>query len=192
MDRNCIVKFKWLDKVKQVLNENGLGHVWLSQGTDVYHVWLKEKIVLVLRDSFVQSWTRDVNTMSKCNMYKLFKVNFGCETYMNELSDDLRYFYTRFRCRNSRLPVETASYNLIRDDSDTICKLCDATMIGDEFHYLFVCNFFERERRKFVPNYFAIYPTYEKMASLLMRHSVHTRNIAVFIKIVMKKLYTAS
>jgi hypothetical protein len=35
---------------------------------------------------------------------------------------------------------------------DRICDLCDLEHIGDEFHYLFECTYFERERKQLLPN----------------------------------------
>jgi hypothetical protein len=35
---------------------------------------------------------------------------------------------------------------------DRICDLCDLEHTGDEFHYLFECTYFERERKQLLPN----------------------------------------
>ena len=35
---------------------------------------------------------------------------------------------------------------------DRICDICDLEHIGDEFHYLFECKYFERERKQLLPN----------------------------------------
>jgi hypothetical protein len=35
------------------------------------------------------------------------------------------------------------------DCDDRICDICNLNNIGDEFHYLFECTFFENERKKY-------------------------------------------
>jgi hypothetical protein len=42
---------------------------------------------------------------------------------------------------------------------DRICQKCSLSLIGDEFHYLFVCNCHDilELRNKYIPNYEGIY-----------------------------------
>ena len=47
------------------------------------------------------------------------------------------------------------------------CKLCQQKEIGDEFHYLFKCTFFNIYRKKYIAKHYYTYPNKEKMAQLL-------------------------
>ena len=42
-------------------------------------------------------------------------------------------------------------YNISRNDR--LCHLCDSIDIGDEFHYVMTCSFFENERKYYLPYY---------------------------------------
>ena len=65
--------------------------------------------------------------------------------------------------------------------------------IGDEFHYLFVCNHFKSERKNFLMPYFYKRPNIIKFKELL---STENENLLIklscFIKIIMKKFLNAS
>ena len=56
---------------------------------------------------------------------------------------DLRKAYCNYRCLNHRLPIEKDRFWGVKRN-DRICDLCDLEHIGDEFHYLFQCKYFER------------------------------------------------
>jgi hypothetical protein len=48
------------------------------------------------------------------------------------------------------LPIEQGRFWSV-DCDDRICDICNLNNIGDEFHYLFECTFFENERKKLLP-----------------------------------------
>lgn len=54
------------------------------------------------------------------------------------------YTFCKFRCGSHRLPTETGRFF-------RICDLCNLGELGDEFHYLFNCDYFKQERSKFLP-----------------------------------------
>ena len=54
---------------------------------------------------------------------------------------NLRQSLIRFRTSNHKLPIETGRYlNTLRENR--LCTLCLANDIGDEYHYMFICEFF--------------------------------------------------
>ena len=68
----------------------------------------------------------------------------GYEQYLDILSgysciQDFIYF----RLCNTYLPIENTK----------TCRLCNANQLGDEFHYLFSCPFFQDTRRKYIRLY---------------------------------------
>ena len=87
---------------------------------------------------------------SKCINYRIFKTAFGLEKYFTILPCDLVYCLSKFRCVSHRLPVECGRFLNI-DRSERLCELCNSNEIGDEFHYIFNCEFFNNERLKFLP-----------------------------------------
>jgi hypothetical protein len=73
-------------------------------------------------------------------------------SYLVQLPYDLRKAYCNYRCLNHRLPIEKGRFWGVKRD-DRICDLCDLEHIGDEFHYLFECKYFERERKQLATTY---------------------------------------
>ena len=95
------------------------------------------------KDQFSQNWASELFDSSKCLNYRMFKINFEYENYLGILEYNIshRIVFTKFRCRNSKLPIETGSHNNVPREL-RICLKCNSNTIRDEFHYLFVCSFF--------------------------------------------------
>jgi hypothetical protein len=66
------------------------------------------------------------------------------------LPSDLRMYLCKFRCLSNNLSIETGKFFNI-DRSERHCNLCSVNELGDEFHYLFKCTFFNNARAKFLP-----------------------------------------
>ena len=62
------------------------------------------------------------------------------------------YYICKFRCGCHRLPIESGRWHKIQRDERT-CIICNSNEIGDEYHYILVCNFFSSERKKLLPKY---------------------------------------
>ena len=100
-------------------------------------------------------------------MYALFKMNFGCETYLLKMNSRNRKLLCKLRTSNMPLPVETGRWIGVRRE-DRLCPLCNND-VGDEYHYLFLCEnpSIQTHRRKFIPNYYTIHPNMSKFQGLL-------------------------
>ena len=66
------------------------------------------------------------------------------------LPSDPRMYLCKFRCLSNNLSIETGKFFNI-DRSERHCNLCNVNELGDEFHYLFKCTFFNNARAKFLP-----------------------------------------
>ena len=64
-------------------------------------------------------------------------------------------FITKLRVNNIKFPIETGRWRNINREH-RICQKCSLSLIGDEFHCLFVCNCHDilELRNKYIPNYF--------------------------------------
>ena len=175
----------WYIETKKLLCTHGLNYVWMSNAKDMDYCYLKSKIQLILQDTFQQHWYSDITTSSKCNNYCVFKKYFATEKYLNILPADLRVPFARFRCRNTKIPVENYFISCL---SDKKCKLCNLKADGDEYHYLLLCPFFDSERKMLLPRYYCMYAEKHKLYSLFNLHRPHLMKLAKFIKIVTKKL----
>ena len=129
------------------MDDTGLSNVWLSQGQNVSTAWLKANIKQTLMDQYQQHWLTSVFNSSKCDNYRMFKTRFGFENYLVDLSPKLCESFTRFRCRNHKLPIEVGIYpGIIKEERH--CTLCDSNDLGDEFHYIFSCEQFQQQRNE--------------------------------------------
>lgn len=127
-----------------------MSEYWLTQNVPK-NVILSKIVKQRLCDQFKQSWSESVFTLAKCLNYRIFKCLHQFEGYLVQLSYDLRKAYCNYRCLNHRLSIEKGRFWGVKMD-DRICDLCDLEHIGDEFHYLFECKYFERERKQLLPN----------------------------------------
>ena len=106
-----------------------------------------------LRDQFIHQWITEINESGKCTIFRAFKTTFTFENYLMSLPRKLKIIFTKLRCINHRLPIETACGERVLRDT-RVCARCDIVPrdIGDEFHYLFVCDFFKTERIELLLN----------------------------------------
>ena len=73
---------------------------------------------------------------------------------------------------NNKLPVNVQRYEGI-DRQDRLCRKCDLKDVGDEFHYLFVCPFFNKKRNELLPKKYIKTPNvinFEKLSNTQEKH----------------------
>ena len=104
-------------------------------------------------DQFIQNWFSKIIDSPKAINYRIFKTKFEFEEYLNVLEYKNAVLLCRFRTCNTKLPIETDRWlNIPRHDR--VCILCNNRNIGDEYHYLFECQFFAQKRKECLPKYF--------------------------------------
>ena len=179
-----VLKCNWLSTVESVLNNAGFSGFWIRQSIPCSLEVFKNKITLRLRDIFIQHWREDVSRGAKCTIYRVIKKNFCLENYLLTLPSVLKRCVLKFRCRNHRLPIESGCRALVLRDMRT-CPHCKRD-VGDEFHYLLACPYFNNERRQFLQRQFWKNPSTLKLESLFENTSLKfTVNLANFIKIIL-------
>ena len=137
----------WVMAVKNVLEGCGFAGAWENQrlpfSTNHFKVILKQRI----RDQFLQKWSSEINIISKCINYRMFKTSLHLEEYLLTLSYHQRCKMARFRCRNHNLPIESGCRTTIPRNL-RVCELCND--LSDEFHFLFICPRFIKARKKYI------------------------------------------
>ena len=90
---------------------------------------------------------------------------------------------SKFRCRNSKIPVVTLGYSVRQTlYEDRICPSCNIGAIGDEFHYIMQCPVFQIQRQRYLETPYLINPDREKFLSLLQNNNFNTlRKLAKLI-----------
>ena len=48
-----------------------------------------------------------------------------------------------------------------------ICNLCDENVIGDEFHYIMECNYFNNVRKTYIDDCYRTIPTIIKFGEII-------------------------
>lgn len=168
-------KFPWLNQVRTILIKCGLINLW-NDRVDVNLTWLKLSVRQKLKDMFLSDWYSFLDNSNKSMCYRVFKKTFGFENYLKSTPSYLLTYMIRFRTRNHRLPIETGNWQKI-PVNQRLCHHC-SNKIGDEFHYLFECSFFDNERKLFLKPYFFKRPNMYKFEQLMT-----TSNKTEYIKL---------
>jgi hypothetical protein len=180
---NLKLRFPWIHTVKYIFIKTGLINIWESHSFP-NHKWLKLAVRQKLKDLFINDWASLIDQTNKCSTYKIFKHNFGIEKYLSDTPKSYLFYIIRFRTRNHRLPVETGSWSRI-DYNLRYCNKCQ-NQLGDEFHYLFQCPFFENKRKMFIKRYFYQRPNTFKMNQLFnTQNRIEYLNLCKFVKAIL-------
>ena len=86
-----------------------------------------------------QSWLCEVNDNSLCTTYRIMKVNFGYEKYLNTQDCQQRTILCKFRSGNHRLPINTGRYENI-ERKLRHCPLCDVNELTTSFNIYLTVN----------------------------------------------------
>ena len=164
----------YLKYVRDTLIDLGLPYLWESH--DVTHVNTAQFKYFVKRqtqDLFILEWHNVLAESSMYNNYRIIKSTFGQERYLTILPYNCIISFIRFRTTNNLLPVNVQRYYNIHRDERT-CDKCLSNDTADEFHYLFVCPYFEAIREKCIPCIHVAQPSYHKYNHLFNSHDKQT------------------
>ena len=174
--------FKWCQKIKATLDEAGFSSAWDAQ--ELHTNYFKEIFSQRCNDIFLQKWKEKMQENSQCTNYLMFKQDLQIEKYLLSLDNSLKYNLAKFRTRTHHLPVTKARFNKV-DPIDVSCPLCESGKTGDEYHYLFTCEFFRNSRAKFIPKCLMSNENPDRMKKIFMDEE-NLGNIARFAKTIMK------
>ena len=94
---------------------------------------------------------------------------------------------SKFRMCNHKLPIELGRHNNIERNLRK-CNKCGID-IGDEYHYLFICDYFKDERSMFIQGSFYKNPSVDKFCTSMSTASdKKITKLAKFAKIIMNKI----
>ena len=176
------VNSKWLSCIKSTLTKIGRPDIWQSK----QHYHLKSVNLFVkqiLIDQHMQDWYSKSAQSSRSLIYFSFKQDFSLERYFILLPRKLYLQLFRIRTSNHKLPIETGRWDDI-EIGDRRCPLCATNDIGDEYHYLFRCPYFEIERKLYLKPYFIRRPNMLKFGELLKSNDVNIlTKLSKFIQI---------
>ena len=133
-------------------------------------------MTLRINDIDKQNWSIDLDKNRFCNTYRNVKVDLCLEYYLSELDFSNRLILSKLRCCNLKLPNNLGRFSIF--DNDKNCKLCCIDVLGDEYHYIFICSFFTSDRKKYLNPHFYRQPNSAKMFELY-----NSRDVMVLINL---------
>ena len=178
--------FKWITTIKETLIS--VGKPELFNKNIIYNPKaVKGNITRTLHDLFIQEWNAKISQSSNGRNYYSFKENTEFESYLKLIPKQLYISLIKFRTSNHKLPVEVGRWKNTHY-ADRKCSLCNKNDIGDEFHYLLTCPFFQADRCYLFKSFFYRRPNILKLKALLTSTNKKVlSNLSKFVKIIMNK-----
>ena len=102
--------------------------------------------------------------------YRLFKIEFCYEKYLDVLYPKARNMFCKFRCSSHNLMVEKGRFDDI-ERRNRLCEFCNMNCIEDEFHFLLVCPLYRDLRKKYFKHYYYSWPSLKKFKQLMSSKS---------------------
>ena len=177
---------EWMLHVKKILNNCNMYQYWLTQNIQVPSINIFRQLVkTTLCSNYKREWEDAVYSSQKCYNYQIFKRELSLD-YLVKLPPPLRIIFAKFRLSNHNLPIEKGRHeNIIRIERK--CTQCH--VLGDEFHYLFICPLFHDDRKLFLSKGYLNRVNTEKYHSLFSSKNYSKLcKLVQFIKIIMTEL----
>jgi len=170
---------KWLAFVKSTIEGCGMAENWMRPQNNNINCF-PDLLHSRLKDQFIQQWYTDVWNSPKALTYRHIKDTFQHENYLIKLPSSMRITLCRFRCSNHKLQIEVGRHTRTPRE-ERLCNKCNTGQLGDEFHLLLTCPYYNNLRILYIPQYYYINPTLEKLTGLFNASVPITRKLCKFI-----------
>ena len=130
---------KWAASIKKNFEDCGRLDIWINQSANLH---CSSLIKHILQSQFLQNWSAKLDNSSKGLNYRIFKDTIKIEPYL--LKVPLRFYlhFAKLRTGNHRFPCERGRW-LGFEINDRECNLCNLHELGDVFHCVLICLFFQ-------------------------------------------------
>ena len=86
-------------------------------------------------------------------MYRSFKLTPHYSSYFNVIKvSKYRQAMVKFITKNNNIPVVSGKWQRPRPYHQRLCEECE--LLGDEYHFLFLCKRLKALRSKYISRYF--------------------------------------
>lgn len=106
LDMNGVYHSQGLNEVRTTLQNCQLDKFWTNQFNLVKFSHIKPTVEKALNRAYITAWNNDIEQLSQCLNYSMYKSEHKTEKYFSQFPADLSIFFCRFRCMNHRLPIE--------------------------------------------------------------------------------------
>ena len=160
------ISFSWCTYVKNILFATNFQDLWVEQEKYDTKKPFKKAIFKAIDSNALLDWSQDLFSSPKCLNYRCFKVSHQLESYISDdrLTTVQKIALCQFRCGSNRIPVNNFSFS--NDFNEKLCPICKNGQLGDEFHYIFECNKFRIQRRRYLHKYYWDFPSTLKLEQL--------------------------
>ncbi len=179
--------YMWITCIENIICKNGFGEIWFFQQYLVKYMGVN--INRRLYDVTLQQIKESCGNSNKGKNYLALKGEWTMEEYIKLLDTKEAINMFKFKTGNHKLPVETGRYNGT-EYKNRICHKCSSD-IGDEFHYVFKCPFFELQRERFLHCTHIRHPSMMTFINLLRAtDKTSLSKLAHFISLIMNSIRT--
>ena len=170
----------WAFSVKRLLCQLGFNYIWLSQGCDNVGPFLR-LLKQRLNDVYITQWNEKIHSSTDGIMYRSFKLTPHYSSYFNVIKvSKYRQAMVKFITKNNNIPVVSGKWQRPRPYHQRLCEECE--LLGNEYHFLFMCKRLKALRSKYISRYFWTKPSMNKFIELLSsEHSKTINNLAIFV-----------
>ena len=113
-----------------------------------YDCETKKYVKSVVKEKFISDWRDKMYNMPGLRLYKLFKHDFRCEPYLQNVKNtNFRKMFTRLRTSSHLLEIERGRH-VNKPVCERLCSNCN--VIEDEFHFVMICPLYEDLRNEFL------------------------------------------
>ena len=130
---------------------------------------------------YITQWNEKIHSSTDGIMYRAFKLTPQYSSYFNVIKvSKYRQAMVRFITKNNNIPVVSGKWQRPRPYHQRLCEECE--LLGDEYHFLFLCKRLKALRSKYISRYFWTKPSMNKFIELLSsEHSKTINNLAIFV-----------
>ena len=146
-----INKYSWSKEIKDMLEKNGYGYVWINKGTTYTRSFVKNfKQRLV--DQFWQEWHSKITEGDRYKTYSNIKDNHSREKYLTDINiTKFRKIFTKLR-----LGILDLNYNKQFYDKNANIQCHCGHAKEDELHFLLNCPTYMYYRDKYITKHWPV------------------------------------
>ena len=113
--------------------------------------------------------------------YRAYKLKQHYNYYFNVIKvPKYRQAMVKLITKSNNIPVVSGEWQRQRPYHQSLCEECE--MMGDEYHFLFLCKRLKALKSKYISRYLWTKPSMNKLVELLSsEHSKTTNNLAIFV-----------
>ena len=147
----------WCSNVLKLASSYNLdiSNLEFSEPTKQYREYIKDEI----KQKFISDWLSKINDSVNnpgLRLYKLFKFDFRCEPYLQNVKQfKHRKMFTKLRTNSHLLEIEHGKH-LGKLAHDRLCSVCH--VVEDEFHFIMVCPLYNELRHNFLAEITSMFP----------------------------------